>query len=87
MSWIPLAFTTEIRLEQHFRATGNVRSDSDNVSVWEVVDKIDLLVDGASAFSSFIMRSTISGGHVERLKPGLRHALSVCLGIQKRIRG
>ena len=34
--------TGEIRLEQHFRATGNVRNDSDDVSVWELVDKIDL---------------------------------------------
>ena len=59
VSWIPLTFTTEIRLEQHFRATGNVRSDSDDDSVWELVGKKDLLVDGASAFSSFVMRSTI----------------------------
>ena len=59
MSWIPLVFTTEIRLEQHFRAKGNVRSDSDDDSVWELVGKKDLLVDGASAFSSFVMRSTI----------------------------
>ena len=30
-------FTGESRLEQHFRATGNVRNDSDDVSVWENV--------------------------------------------------
>ena len=53
------AFTTEIWLEQHFRATGNVRSDTDDVSVWELVDKTSLIVDAASAFSSFVMRSTI----------------------------
>ena len=29
----------------------------------------------------------VRGGHVERLKPGLRHALSVCLGVQKSFRG
>ena len=28
----------------------------------------------------------VRGGHVERLKPGLRHALSVCLGVQKGFR-
>ena len=33
--------TGEIRLEQHFRATGNVRNDRVGVSVKEYVDKID----------------------------------------------
>ena len=34
--------TVEMRLEQHFRATGNVPNDSDDVSVWELVDTIEL---------------------------------------------
>ena len=29
--------TGVIRLEQHSRATGNVRNDNDDVSVWEIV--------------------------------------------------
>ena len=53
--------TDEIRLEQHFR-NGNVRRDSDDVSVWEPANRsnhLDLIVDGASAVSSFAMCSII----------------------------
>ena len=59
-------FIGEIWLEEHFRATGNVRNDSDDVSVKELVDRIDppirtsnhldLIVDVASAVKSYVMR-------------------------------
>ena len=61
--------TNDIWLEQHFHVK-ETYADSDDVSVWELVDNIlqfipnrsnhlDLIVDETSAVSSFVMRSTI----------------------------
>ena len=35
------SFTNEIRLEQHFHVKETFSADSDDVSVWELVDQID----------------------------------------------
>ena len=51
------SFTNEIWLEQHFHVKETFIVESDDVSVWENV--LDLIVDGASAVSLFVMRSTI----------------------------
>jgi len=48
------SFTNEIWLEQHFHVKETFIVDSDDVSVWE-----NLIVDGASEVSLFVMRSTI----------------------------
>ena len=50
-------FTSEIWLEKYFHVKEKFSVDSDDVSVWENV--LNLIVDGASAVSSFVMRSTI----------------------------
>ena len=52
------SFTNEIRLEQHFHVKETFSVDSEDDSVWENV--LHLIVNGASAVSLFVMRSTIS---------------------------
>ena len=47
------SFTNEIWLEQHFHVKETFSVDSDHVSVWENV--LDLIVDGVSAVSLFVM--------------------------------
>ena len=51
------SFNNEIWLQQHFHVKETFSVDSDDVSVCENV--LDLIVDGASAVSLFVMRSTI----------------------------
>ena len=41
VSWIPLAPSPIIWLEQHFHVKETFDADSDDVSDWELVDKID----------------------------------------------
>ena len=45
------------------------------------------LCDGSEGVHTSSLTRHVRGGHVERLKPGLRHALSVSLGVQKSFRG
>ena len=73
-SWIVVesagSFTGETWLEERFRVTATFGANSDEFSVWELIDKIlqfipnrsnhlDLIVDGASAVSSFDVCSII----------------------------